>query len=450
MNEVSRKETKTLIHKITSSKEAKRIFDENEASGIFVAGAGEHGDYIGQFLYGKGYQWRGYVDQASGGYLNDKPIYGYGDSFIKDASCYIISSQKYEDSIVESLRAYGIKDNNIYSIEDSLTVFDLCGEVNSLMRKLQEGDYVESSYGERDPDKTYMIIQRRDIYDCIYADFNFFLTAIDYADKMGFIPVIDRKAYPSLSAINLERLGYDNSWTLYYKQPGGVELDYVQKDCKNVRVYNWENSKNNYIRLRMEWKHNDYTNKKRFQYLTKKYYHLTDELQDRVDKEYNLSFPKKGKVLGVSVREGMIVQVKAKVKYMPNHHRQPSVEQILHDAKSKLEEWNYDYIFLMCETNDTVRAFQDVFGSKLIYTNRERREMSDEDYLLSTLGQNYHLRDNVKRVSDYVVEVNLFCKCDSVISPFCSAMIACNFIKDGEYEHKVFYYVDNKYRALQY
>ena len=90
----------------------------------------------------------------------------------------------------------------------------------------------KTSYGSDYPDQTFFVIRRA---YCKVGLFSYVMTNMgltDYALKKGYIPVIDmqngRNTY-----LSEERVGKENAWEYFFKQPAGYTLQDIKK-AQNV------------------------------------------------------------------------------------------------------------------------------------------------------------------------------------------------------------------------
>lgn len=88
------------------------------------------------------------------------------------------------------------------------------------------------SYGSLNPDKTFYVIRPRT--DCIEGLMSLFINVlrqISYAEKKGYIPVVDFENYDT--QYKDESLKEKNVWNYYFTQPSDYDLKEVYKS-KNV------------------------------------------------------------------------------------------------------------------------------------------------------------------------------------------------------------------------
>lgn len=410
----------------------------NKAIGkmLYIAGAGDYGEYIGEYLNSKRIQWVGYIDKREGGKLNNKEISGY-NSVCCDAN-YIVSSFVFGDTIANQLVEAGAGRNQIAIIKDR-SVF---GAMRLEANIPSHGSYIVSSGGDLHPDKTFMVMERSQVYEGIFCDMLYYLRGCEYAEKKGFTPVIDDTYFFRLCYQNIDRLCKECAWDYYFKQPGGYSLDKV-KNSKNIRYYNLDDSANiecmgPYPRDVEKMSADEIHTWKR---LMKKYMCLNDEIYNRIGKTYNKLFSKaiEGKVLGVSVREGYMIGA----NNMLSHNSiwgQPDIEAFLEDVEERLMKYGCKYVFVICQAAETIELFKAKFGDKVIHTNRMRRSMKMLGELESSFSHAFDPKiDRVTNTNDYIEEVYLLSKCDSLLCGWTHGNVVAYLLKDGNFEHADFY-----------
>lgn len=423
---------------IKTVEQAEELLREICTSRSYIVGAGEMGKYLGEFLRCKGWGWEAYVDRKGTGELCEHAILPYDGSRLDLSSNFIISSPPNIQGITNTLLSLGIEEERIYCFDSNIIIYGLYGRVNFLMSSLLEGAYRESSAGDKDPEKVYMILERHMIYEGITSNIRRFLIGIDYADRKGYIPVIDQTHYPAFEYQDNATIGIDNPWEYFFKQPGGVSLLDVKKSCNHIRYYDMDDSVNmKYLADHIWVSDNQIKRLDHWHRLVKKYIHFTDEIKMKAEMKYNEMFAKPGKVLGVKTREGMNINIEKRCCWGPLPY-QPRIETILEETKRYKDEWGCKWIFLMCETTEGLKMFQEAFGTELLYvpycrTNYDEY-MSSTEIKLDILHN--HNQDKRRRAEDYLIEIYLLSRCDALISgDNGAANFAC--IMKGGYEHMI-------------
>lgn len=408
---------------------------------IYVVGAGQYGELLGRYLKKNDIKWAGYIDKKGSGNLCGKSIIGYSDVKEKtDAdTVFLLSSSEHAEGMAKSLNLEGIDENQIFAPLTNIVeaACELSG-IESL------GYYATISLGNKDPDITYMVMERRAIYEGIFSDAICFLHGCRFAEKNNMIPVIDRKTYPSFSYQNEEDFGIKNAWEYYYKQPGNVSVDYVYSDCKNIRRYRMEDSQNIHA-MKQQLIYPDRLSREElgeWRRIVKKYLVLTDEIEKRIKDSYKALFPSENvKVLGVSIREGYSIAIEAKTKHVQTH-KQPTIEKACRIVMEKMKEWECEYVFLACETTDAVEYFKNILGNKLITLSRRR--LSYEEYTnrvkgFQKLAYSKSERDFEEITLDYITEIYLLSKTNCIFAGWSSGSSMSVLLAEEGLDHYEFF-----------
>ena len=175
--------------------------------------------------------------------------------------------------------------------------------------------------------------------------------------------------------------------------------------------------------------------------LINRYMHLSEDCEKRVSEAYNSFTQKTGgkRVIGVSVREGYMVGVDAKLSHN-SVRNQPPMEVFMDKLKKKMDESNYEFIFVACQSTDTINMFKERFGDKVIYTNRSRKSMNEIKKLESDWSNSYKwFDDRVEITKEYLVEIYMLSRCDSLLCGWTHGNIAAYLLKDGEFDEMIVY-----------
>lgn len=425
---------------IDGIEDARKMLPLLFAEKTYLVGAGELGQYLGEYLIGNGLEWAAYIDGSKSGSLNGHDILSYDENGIALDAWFVITSPLHTEGMKRRLKSIGVDAERIVSFESNRVIYELYGEVNMLMGKLLGGVYRECSFGEKNPDKVYMILERSMIYEGILSNVRRFLMGIDYADRNGFVPAIDQVYYPAFEYQDYESVGTDNPWEYFFKQPGGVGLREIVQGCRTARYYNMDDTINmKYLSEPLSLSGGVIARLEHWHRLTEEYLHLTDEMEMLVEAEYKRLFPENAKVLGTKVREGMMRAVERKCN-RGAVACQPEVDEIIADIKAHMTEWDCEYVYLMCETVEIKNRFDEEFGSRLLCLERNRLRYEDlpdaSEIRLNVLHDKE--MDKSKNAREYLVEVYLLAKCDALISGDNGASEMACVIKGG-YDHMILY-----------
>lgn len=293
------------------------------------------------------------------------------------------------------------------------------------------------SYGNLHPNKIFYVI--RSINDSskfyegvklnLLANYSYVISHIMYANKKGYIPVIDQKNYPVYNKENFIVNGTDNPWEYFWVQPFGINLEEVYKS-QNVILSNrsWYQPGNPQYSIESH-KNIDSINKyNRLMQLVP----LNDSIKDHIDNVTDLIFGNKKRILGVSMRTNG--HSKNSCFHAPGHPIQPTVDELIQVVRQKISSWDADYVFLATEQEDNIEDFRDAFGDKLIVYPRKRYQglKSRGEMNSSVLYKN---GSKYQTSLDYLTEMELLSRCDFLIGSITSGLRYAIFKNGGKFKH---------------
>ena len=300
--------------------------------------------------------------------------------------------------------------------------------------------------GEKDPDKTYYVIALDDPEMGISPTIVYLLGHFRYAEKKGYIPVIDSHKYrPWLwAALDDEvqetpwRFGKpyreDQKWDYYFDPPAGVRIDEIQQ-CKNV-VYadpvpcetpadpmlELIQIKRIYIR---KW----------YPYF-KKYISFNQRTDTYIAEQLEKLDPENKRILGVSVRMGYVQGMKLQEKHYENHYVQPdSIEVFINDLEYYSGLWHCDYIFVSSDDEGSVQQLKAHFGEKLISLERMRSNITIDGELTSNPLLDVSIESNIS----YLAELVILSKCTCYLGSKNGGCMIANLLNNNKFEHRYIY-----------
>lgn len=278
----------------------------------------------------------------------------------------------------------------------------------------------EKHFGNENADQVFYIIRRRDCYCGLFSLFLTNLQKIDDALKAGYIPVVDMQNNFNIY-LQEDKIGRENAWEYYFKQPCGYSLRDIQKS-KNVIIGSGATpemfpfSNFDFLLGRTgELEH--------WRELAKKYMKLSDRAAERVESEYERLFPKSGKVLGVIARGTDYIAEK------PSRHRiQPSIDQIVSKAEEIFAEKHCAKIFLATEDKRYYEAFQERFQDLLITNTKKYAE-----YRVGGIGKQLYedMDDSYENGMEYLVTIMLLSKCNYLCGGCVSGTVGALLLTEG-------------------
>ncbi len=277
--------------------------------------------------------------------------------------------------------------------------------------------------GGKNPDKTFYVIRRRDWYCGLFSLFLTNLQRIDDAIKNGYIPVVDMQNDFNIY-LSSDKIGKENAWEYYFKQPCGYSLADVDKSRK-VIIGSGE------VPIMFPYLNTDFLYGKTgeleyWRKQVKKYITLSDEAAKRLEQEYNNLFHRQEKVLGVICRGTDYANGKPK-----NHPIQPSIENMICKAEEIFKERKCDKVFLATEDTSYYKAFQEKFQNNLITNNRQY-----VDYHNGSIGKLFYeeFKDPRESGMEYLMTILLLSKCDCLCAGCVSGTVGALLLTEG-YEY---------------
>lgn len=259
------------------------------------------------------------------------------------------------------------------------------------------------------------------------ANLETFITANSaYAEKRGWIPVVDMKNFPTMYHTE-ETLGKENIWDWYYEQPGGVSLEEAQKSRRcvlsnsNPYFHNW---------LRFPY-FGISANRARMQRVYQKYIRIKPDLLAKMDAECSgAALIRDGKrILGAVCRGTDFIAT-----HPSEHAIPPSVGEEIHICREELRTHNCDALYLATEDQDILDAFINAFGDTLIYENAHRFRAQPDVWL-----HKYKVDPELTpylRGYEYLLTLTMLSKCDCLIGVPCTALNYAYLRRpDREYFH---------------
>lgn len=277
--------------------------------------------------------------------------------------------------------------------------------------------------GRENPDKTFYVIRRRDLYCGLFSLLLTNLARIDEALKKGYIPVVDMQNDFNIY-LSPDKIGKDNAWEYYFRQPAGYTLDDISKS-KNVIIGSGAVPEMfPYLDIRFLTGEDgglDY-----WRALAGKYIVLSDEARELIDAEYKRLFDEEDRVLGVKVRGTDYAAGKPK-----NHPIQPTPKQAVEKAEEIFREQNCTKIFLATEDAEFYDIFSDRFGDRLITNKKQYLE-----YKGGSTGKEEYEQENggYQAGMEYLISTMLLARCDCLCAGCVSATVGALLLTEG-YEY---------------
>lgn len=267
----------------------------------------------------------------------------------------------------------------------------------------------------------FMLLLRKNREVGFFSDYIVFLREIEYARQKGYIPIVDRK---SIKNIFLPADHNINTWEIFFEQPLGYTVENAYQ-MEGELCINHIPSKIEAISL-MHCDDENIVNYWRM--IARNYIRFKDNILQYLENQKKLLLGEK-RVLGISVREGYTKLSETEPEKIGGHPRQAGIEQLLDNVRCCSEEWNCKYIFLTCQTKDTVRRFKSEFSERLIYVERDRKSYDELSEGSEINIKSY--RDGYKNELEYITEIYLLSKCTCFICSENSGSEAAYIMSEG-------------------
>lgn len=296
------------------------------------------------------------------------------------------------------------------------------------------------SLGTENPDKTFYTIRLLPGSEGIIASYMYFLRELQRLEKTEYIPVIDMRWAFYLSAHNNpHEVGKVNAWELYFQPVAGYSLEDIAHS-RNV-IYGevgFRDERDRYFSqcfLREDseearaWFDEWYA-------LDHKYIKLQPRLEIQFSEEF-ASLIGDFRTIGVEIREGYSILHKLNYDVIDNHAAQPEMEQFIEDIKDCMKCWNCERVFVSTESQQTIECLQEVFGEKLLFTDRKRK-----NYALNTPEElheeelRYYQQISREQINiDYLKEIYILSRCTCLLAGRSNSILAAALWNGGQYEH---------------
>lgn len=280
----------------------------------------------------------------------------------------------------------------------------------------------KKSFGKKNPDKIFYVIRGINSNSRLYigavhnlmANYFYVVSHMMYAEKMGWIPVIDQLNYPVYNTIEEPINGSKNAWEYYFVQPTEYTLEEVYQS-KNVVL-----SKRSWFgEYDMGYNIENYYNEDVISYYSAiaEKLHLNSPTQQHVEMVRSQYFNENQKVLGVAYRYGGHA-VDCMVKGA-GHPMQMAVAELIAMTEKLMHEWEMDKVFLTSDEETIVSLFQERFQDRLIVLPRTRRVAGKEAACYSQLYGKSNIHETTL---GYLTEMELLANCDAFLGTVTSGV----------------------------
>lgn len=260
------------------------------------------------------------------------------------------------------------------------------------------------SYGKENPDKTFFVVRRA---ACKVGLFSYVMTnmgLVHYAIQKGYIPVIDMQNVEN-TYLEPEKIGKENAWEFYFKQPMGYDLTHIAKS-KKIILSSGLITKENYFpdmsiaydkKTLNEWK-------KVFQ----KYLRINESLLAEFECERKKMFGDL-RVIGVLARGTDYINARP-----PKHPVQPTIQQIIEKTEESFNKNKCQIIYLATEDQSIFLKLKKRFGDKLVSIETNRYSTIGNENINDV--QNDRDESRYLRGKKYLLSIWLLSQCDCLVA----------------------------------
>lgn len=289
---------------------------------------------------------------------------------------------------------------------------------NKQIKSFQEK---HKNFGNLNPEKTFYVIRRRPPGWGFFSNIFFVLQGLEYAQKNGYIPIVDMENYwvgelSSLRKIN----GTHNAWCYFFNQVSEYSLEEVYKS-KNVILSNGSNilGNKNWLTNRNITFATSYSLLTSAKVILDKYLSLNDETLKFVKSIKNELQWDGNNTLGVFIRGTPYFQdIHFPDKTVPN------LEYFISEIKYLLSKKSIKYMYVSTEDyrvyNLVCSEFKNIVIIPSIRYDSKKKVMDWE-----TSQKMTHVDGLVKmgyeKTLPYLVEINLLISCVDFIGTFSNA-----------------------------
>jgi hypothetical protein len=231
---------------------------------------------------------------------------------------------------------------------------------NKSVLKMKNLKYFVKSFGKKNPDKKFYVIQRF-IGGGMFSNLNYIIHHLKLAFDLDCIPIIDMENFPTKYNEKNKVHNTKNAWEYYFYPINKYKLSDVYKS-KFVLISDVK------TRRLKEFDSFDALNQKHFQ-IYKKFIKIKSDILNDVKKFINANF-KKNKILGVHFRG-------TDMKTQERHPFPATTKQIIYLIDKTLKQEKFTKIFLVTEELKYQQILKKKYGNKICFYNSFRSNNPD-------------------------------------------------------------------------
>ena len=231
---------------------------------------------------------------------------------------------------------------------------------NKTFLKKNDLKYFIKSFGNKNPDKKFYVIQRF-VGGGMFSNLNYIIHHLKLAIDLHCIPIIDMENFPTKYNERYKINNTKNAWEYYFYPINKYKLSDVYKskfvvisDVKTKRLKEFDSF--------------EALNKKHFQ-IYNKFIKIRSDILSDVEKFYKTNLKKK-KVLGVHFRG-------TDMKTQERHPFPATTKQIIYLIEKGLKKEKFNMIFLVTEELNYQKILKKKYGNKICFYNSFRSNNPD-------------------------------------------------------------------------
>ena len=294
----------------------------------------------------------------------------------------ICDRKNYNNIYKRLVNEYGISENKI------LTADEISGFMIDKNAKYKSFSY---SFGKKNPDKTFFVI--RPLYSMpLFSMVKRCIGLCAWAEKNNYIPVADMYGYK-----NIYKKADENAWENYFRPLS--ERVSMKEVCesKNVIFHSDYLFENPDFRAAEQ----DFMKSGRWKDIIR----LNTDMQIMTDDAAKKLFSGKGKVLA------MVCRGTNAMKPEENTAVVPEPEKLAGLAKVMMNEWDYEYVYLVTEDETIWSVFSNILKDKVLFTERMRYSGMTRPEIMES-DREY---DGYLKGVESILDVMLAVRCDSLL-----------------------------------
>ncbi len=276
----------------------------------------------------------------------------------------------------------------------------------------------------KNTDKPVYIIRRRPTDSGFFSNFFYVLGHIVYADKKGYLPVVDMENYKTLYNERGLFNNTKNSWEYYFEQPSKVTLKEAY-NCKKTIL-----SKNEYLSQYVPLYTSDTKRyitedmvNQLYQYV-EKYIRVKPDIEKMVLEFIEENKLQNGNVLGVHYRG-------TDMNIYPGHPRPLSREEYLLVVDNYIKEKNINKVVLCTDEAEMIELAKSKLSTEIIFTNSFRSETGTVGIHVTSDDRKHHKYLMGREV---LIDTLILSKCDYLLCGHSNVSYAAMVFNKNQYK----------------